>query len=180
MIRYATRLPPNTATRLLSNGRVRKTEYFSQESSLEYMVALLEHLIHHPDPLIVPVYDYAILQKKRQDHIISYDMMRCGILEEDERMFVDYVGEAWDMHGQDLWKRLDQGTCMKYPEELRYFRDEQKELASFLTEVIHQNRYQDLHSGNVMRDEDNNFVLIDLEGFIRTPLEADYNSWITR
>jgi len=31
-----------------------------------------------------------------------------------------------------------------------------------------------------MRDEDAEFVLIDLEGFVRLPLEAEFNKWITR
>lgn len=180
MIRYATRLPPNTATRLLDNGRVRKTEYFSTEESFKFILAIVEHFIQHPDPMVVPVYDYGIVSQRKHDYAVSYDMMRCGLLEEDEKQFVDCVGEAWDTYGVDLWKRLEQGTCTRHAEELISFSREQPELAKFLTEVVHQNRYQDLHSGNVMRDEDNNFVLIDLEGFIRTPLEADFNSWITR
>ncbi len=180
MIRYATRLPPNSATALLPNGLVRKTEYFSTEQSFKFIVAVVEHFIKSPDPMVVPVYDYAILSERRHDYSICYDMMQCGILEEDERKLVDYIGDLWDVHGTDTWNRIDAGTCRRYAEELPLLQEQNPLLSNFLKRVVTEGRYLDLHSGNVMRNEDNEFVLIDLEGFIRTPLEAEINSWITR
>jgi len=105
------------------------------------MAALLEHLIKKPDPMIVPINDYAILSNRKHHYSISYDMMRCGILEEDERRFVDCVGEAWDVHGKELWTKVAEGACGAFAAALSSYREEQPKLADFLTKVVNEDRY---------------------------------------
>lgn len=180
MIRFATRLPPSHNVTALDNGNIRKTEWYCREEQFKFIVALLEHLIQRPDPLVVPVYSYSILEPGPRDFTVSYEMMHCGILEKEERDFVDAVGEAWDVHQAKVFEKLDAGACGVYQDELRSGCQKLPELAKFLKQVVEEGRYLDLHSGNVMRNQDAEYVLIDLEGFVRTPLEAPYNNWIVR
>ena len=59
------------------------------------------------------------------------------------------------------------------------FMTENERLAIFLDTVIRQNRYHDLHHGNVMLDADKNYRLIDVEGFQNDyPLNDKRNDWI--
>ena len=180
MIRFATRLPPSHNVTALDNGLIRKTEWYARQSQFEFIVALLEHVTKHPEPLIVPVYEYRILESGPRDFTVSYDMMHCGILEKEERDFVDSVGEAWDLFHEKVFEKLDAGACGPYQDELRSGCQKLPELAKFLRQVVDEGRYMDLHSGNVMRNQYADYVLIDLEGFVRTPLNAPYNNWIAR
>jgi hypothetical protein len=61
---------------------------------------------------------------------------------------------------------VPEGTLSAYPT-----------LTAFLTKIIEQGKYWDIHAGNVLKDEDDNYRLIDLEGFIRTPLTHHKNEW---
>lgn len=180
MIRYATRLPPSHNVTALDNGLIRKTEWYCRQSQFDFIVALLDHVTKHFEPLIVPVYEYRILESGPKDFTVSYDMMHCGILEKDERDLVDAVGEAWDVHHGKVFEKLDAGACGVYQDELWSRCSKLPELTKFLRQVVTEGRYLDLHSGNVMRSQDAEYVLIDLEGFVRTPLDAPFNNWITR
>lgn len=122
--------------------------------------------------MVVPVYEFRLLPKTNGYYSYSYDMMRCGILLPSERSLVNVVGDLYDAHGA--------GACQQDNEELYSRAREFPKLFEFLTELTKQNRYWDIHSGNVMIDEDHNYVVVDLEGFTRTPLELYDNNWITR
>jgi hypothetical protein len=145
---------------------------------MKFMDALLKHVIKYPEPLVVPVYDYRILETKESEiyaldeYIYSYDMMRCGILTVQERGFINTVAAEYSFNYID--------TFNKSADKLEAGRKEFPRLYSFLKQVVEQDRYWDIHSGNVMMDEDGEYVLIDLEGFVRTPLELSQNNWISR
>jgi len=170
MIRYATRLPPGKPVELISDSIIRKTEHFGMQESATMMEAILKHFITHPDPMVVQVYNYDIINYKKHDYVISYDMMRCGLLEPDEKDLVNRVG--------DLWDRFGTKACCQDDNQLNVGKQNFPELFSFLKKVVEQGRYLDLHSGNVMRDIDENYVLIDLEGFIRFPFSDHRNDWM--
>ena len=120
----------------------------------------------NPDPLVVPVYSFLSKVEiepapgRSGSYSYQYDMMRCGILPVDQRDFVCEVGDSHELYGRRVFEK---------DAELRYKSDLYPELACFLEEVIFRGEYWDLHSGNVMFNEDGEYVLIDMEGFVREP-----------
>ena len=172
MIKYANRLPPGKDVILLDDGEtIRKTARCNEEKTIIFMENLVKHFIDYPDPTVVPVYRFETIKRTRHEYIYSYDMMRLGILSEKERDLIDLVGDLHDSHGPDACV-LDH---VIYPERIEF-----PELFSFLKFITQQQRYWDIHSGNILMDPDGNYRLVDLEGFLRTPLELDCNNWISR
>jgi len=172
MIKYANRLPPGKPVELLDDGlTVRKTAQCSEEKTLRFMEALANHFIRHPDPMVVPVYSFEVLKKSKYEYLYTYDMQRLGLLLPEERQLIDLIADLYDLHGKD--------AC-NLEWELYPGKHEFPKLFSFLSRVCQEDRYFDIHSGNVLGDEDGEYRLIDLEGFLRTPLELRENDWITR
>ena len=178
MIRYATRMPPGKPVKLLSDSVVRKTAACSRNDTMEFMSALINYFINHADPLVVPIYAFEQLPKKYDMYYYQYDMMRLGLLTPDERAFIEHVGSLTDWRGKDAMNNLD--VCDPCGVSLYQNKEEYPELFDFLLTVVKQGRYFDIHSGNILMDNENNYLLIDLEGFQRTPLELYVNDWITR
>jgi hypothetical protein len=56
--------------------------------------------------------------------------------------------------------------------------DRYPDLVEFLDCLFRENKYRDIHSGNIMKDEDNSYRLVDLEGFIYTPFDRPENDWM--
>ena len=174
MIKYATRLPPGKGLSLLNDTTVRKTDLCSESKTLDFMIAIANHFIQNPDPLVVPIYNFEVINSIRSPYKYTYDMRRLGILNNHERHIVDMAGCCHDKYGGDAYQVwYDTVTYSSYAHEY-------PELFSFLKEILKINRYFDLHSGNVMIDEEENYRLVDIEGFIRTPLELRSNDWILR
>jgi hypothetical protein len=172
MIKYANRLPPGKGVKLLDDGEtIRKIAQCSEDRTLVFMENLVNHFIAFPDPMVVPVYRFEIIKRSRHESSYSYDMMRLGILSEKERELIDLVGDLHDSRGADACS-LDYEL---YPGRLEY-----PELFGFLKFITQQQRYWDIHSGNILMDSDGNYRLVDLEGFLRTPLEQSCNDWISR
>jgi len=135
------------------------------------MQVLVKHFINHPDPLVVPVSRFEIIENTQYNHRYSYDMEFLGMLSKEEKLFIDRVGDLHDQFGADA---LNQDYDL-YPE-----RHSLPRLFSYLKEVIALNRYHDLHAGNIMIDLDENYRIIDLEGFYYFSLYNSSNNWITR
>lgn len=172
MIRYASRLPPGRGCQILEdNQTVRKTVQCSEEYTLLFMEALVNHFIRQPDPLVVPVYRFEVLEKSRYKYCYSYDMQLLGMLSEEEKQFVDRVGDLYDKHGAD---------ALSIPYELYPEKRSLPQFFSYLKQVVELDRYHDLHSGNIMIDLDENYRIIDLEGFHYYTLNNSANDWITR
>jgi hypothetical protein len=171
MLKYATRLPPGKPVELLDDNLIRKTGSWIEKDMFLFQKRVINHFIKHPDPLVVPVYQFTELGRDRhKQYTYSYIMERCGILNVDERAFVDYVGDLWDKH-------CDRACAQPDPALLSY----QKKfpaLFDFLKTVVEQNRYMDLHSGNVMMSQDG-YCLVDLEGFMKWPLNSASHNWIS-
>lgn len=150
---------------------VRKTAQTSMRSNFDFMKTLCTHLINNPDPMIVPVYSFNILQN---DHYAcfkySYDMMAMGTLSGDEKDVVNLVSNKVDYYGEITESDPNIQNCWK----------QQPELMSFLDKLVKQDRYFDLHDGNIMIDHEENYRVIDLEGFIQYSLSDPRNDWITR
>ncbi len=171
MLRYATRLPPGKPVELLDDNLIRKTGFWSTETAYLLQKKIIKHFIKYPDPMVVPVYQYSELGRDRfKNYTYSYIMERCGILTSDERMFVDCVGDLWEKHGPR--------ACVQPDPALLSYQEKFPALFEFLTTVVEQERYMDLHSGNVMMSEDG-YCLVDLEGFVRLPKDGVCNNWIS-
>jgi hypothetical protein len=57
MINYPKSLPQSNVE-IVSSTRVLKTGNFSRPDSFEFVQALANHFIRHPDPLVVPIYSF--------------------------------------------------------------------------------------------------------------------------
>lgn len=148
-----------------NQSRVRKTAYTGLKCHLLFMKALCKRLIDNPDPLIVEVYSFKELPNAFGNYKYQYDMKAMGMLSEAEKRVVNMVSkycEPGDAMPTDLadinlaWK--------KHPA-----------IMTFLQKVLFQNRYFDIHDGNIMIDENEEYKLVDLEGFIGSSQD---NKWV--
>ena len=171
MIKYAESLSSDKSIKLLDKITIKKTVRYQAKKTLDFMKAIIEHFIKHPDPLVVPVYSFEVIKESELgNNTYAYTMMRLGILSETEKQLIDFVGDLHDSYGA--------GACLQ--EMFYHGQDKQPELFSFLKAVVDQQRYWDIHSGNILMDPDGNYRLIDIEGFIKTPLILNCNDWISR
>jgi hypothetical protein len=163
--------------KLVDEFTVRKEAQLSTFESFEYIQAVVNHFINHPDPMVVPVYNFTVIEKTDEKdsrygrYVYSYEMKRLGMLDEDERAVLDnaypyyHSGIPVDVKNPNLQRGWDQ-----YPK-----------LMKFINEVFAQKRYTDIHSGNFLKDEDGEYRIIDLEGYTGgVPLNQPKNDWITR
>ncbi len=180
MIKYATKLPQSTddwGITLINNNLIRKKAICHTKDVMEYIEYILKYFIKNRDKLVVPIYNYKIF-KHDKIYSYSYDMMRCGILTKSERNFIDSVGAL--LHSNyDSNENFD--SKFIFSNKNIFEKSEQHpELTTFLKTVIDQNLYYDYHSGNIMLNEDGQYVLIDLEGFIRYPIKDNKQIWLTK
>lgn len=164
MIKYDEDLLANNIE-LINDVTIKKTVLYPSEKSLAFMKAIVEHFIKYPDPMVVPLYSFEVYK-----NTYSYTMMRLGILSEKEKELIDFVGDMQDSYGA--------GACLQnkpYP-----YSEEYPKLFEFLKTVTLQHRYWDIQSGNILMDPIGNYRLIDIEGFLNTPLNQSSNDWISR
>jgi hypothetical protein len=146
---------------VISDRVVRKHAMASTKEMFEIVQAICLYFIRHPSPLVVPTYAFeavGIPNSQYAAHSYHYDMMRMGTLTQEEKDFLS---------------------------EYRYNRNKKDskfsgrpKMADFLDQVLAEGRYRDLHDGNVMKDEDDNFRLVDLEGFLLSPIDRKENDWL--
>jgi hypothetical protein len=178
MIKY-TNIPSGSGLSLPNEHVVRKTHQTQRKATLAFLKALCNHLIKRPDPMIVPIYRFRDLGFKKGHYHYCYDMMRCGIISIEERLIVDDVAAAQSLNRTNPTNNF----CHDASSTPEYAREQFPKLMSFLDEVVRLDRYNDLHGHNVMRNQDGDLCLIDLEGFAKTafvPLDSPENSWIIR
>lgn len=179
MIHYNNYKLPDGLEYVGDGWTVRKTATCKGNETFEFIKTLCQRLIVHPDPMIVPVYSFKYLGACADfSHKYQYDMRRLGDLSKEETETIWQVGDAWRAGSSDptrifVPKPVFEGyipadkAWEKYPK-----------LMHFLQEVIKLDRYHDLHGENVMMDEDENYRLIDVEGFLNPPLARPSNAWI--
>lgn len=157
MIKYPHNLP--TLLKYVKQDRIRKTGYTSLQSTVDFVQNLCQSLIEKPDPLIVPIYafKYKGYNSNNGYHSYTYDMMALGIISEQEKNIINHVSDRWDRWKEIPSKTREQRTLDGWINH--------RPLMQFLDKVIKDNKYYDLHSGNIMIDLDENYRLIDLEGF---------------
>jgi len=146
---------------VISDRVVRKHAMASNKEMFDIIQAICLHFINHPNKLVVPTYSFkagSIAGSKYNAHSYHYDMMRMAPLSHDEMMFLS------------SYRHAANNTVDNY--------NHYRKLADFLDKVMSEGRYRDLHDMNVMKDEDDNFRLIDLEGFYLSPLNRAENNWL--
>jgi hypothetical protein len=159
---------------------IRKTVHCSRKQTVEFMRALCAHLIAHPDPMVVPIYDFQYLgQVAQHDFKYSYDMLRLGEISEIENRIIWQVGYAHSDGSSDPVHNFKHTVWVKTHIDAEYAWKNHFKLMTFLEKVISLDRYHDLHGENVMMDNDGEFRLIDIDGFNNPPLSLPENNWIT-
>lgn len=146
MITYAKRLPPNKPVKFSEEDEfvITKTVRCSDKFFFNHMEQIICNQIKFPNKDIVEVFNFKILRKneKENNFTYSYDMKRLGLLSKDERLFIDYGNPCELILPPDMSK-----------------------LSDFLKRI--KEYYFDIHSGNILLDEDSSYKLIDLEGMLQ-------------
>jgi hypothetical protein len=142
-----------------SDSVVRKTWISSSKEYAKEVGQVVNYFIRNPDPLVVPVYDWQYFGRSDYGYKYSYSMMRMGALTREEKQIINAAGD----HKKDFLMDPFQTCADDHCEGLT---TDYPTLVGYLQSVIQQGRYLDLHSGNIMLDLEENYRLIDLEGFI--------------
>jgi hypothetical protein len=155
MITYAKRLPPNKPVKFSEEDPfiVTKTVRCSDKLFLKQMEEIVCTQILQPNKDIVDIYNFKILREndKLNNFTYSYDMKRLGLLHIQDRALIDAFSKAI--------------VSYNLLEILNIIKDKNKKLYDFLMKI--KEYYFDIHSGNILLDEDSNYKLIDLEGIIQ-------------
>jgi hypothetical protein len=151
---------------------IRKTATLSRLENVKFLEILCNHLILHPDPEIVPVFDFKYIGPKYGSYEYSYDMRALMTLSPSEKRLVNRADSQYDRYGILPSQSDDEVIVKGWSEWLP--------LMQFIEKWMVLKRHRDIHDGNIMIDEEDNYLLVDLEGFIHSPLEDPVNSWITR
>jgi len=172
MIRYDENMDQAYGIKLLDDRTVEKSAHAGSQDTLQCVKAIVNHFIQHPDRMVVPVYQFEDLSTDRSKwgpHPYRYTMKRMGMLDSSEKTIIYLMRE------RDHYRsKLNPMERERLAEALQ----EHPSMEDFIAEVIRQGRYHDLHDGNVMKDEEENYHLIDLEGFLLTPLDRKENDWL--
>lgn len=137
----------------LDNLIVRKHASISK-LRFEKFQSIIKSLINSPIYNVVPIYKFEIISDAIEEVQYYYDMKRLYPLEHEEKLIINSCEDNLFQPWEDEIKLISLGK-EKYPN-----------LIKFLSEVIKDLHYKDLHGGNVMKDEIGNYLLIDVEGFI--------------
>lgn len=166
MIKYSESLP--YGLEIISDSVVKKTAECSLIESYIQCQRIINHFIKNPDPLVVPVYDCQPLGLVGDKwYSYSYTMKRLGILSEEEKRLISLC-VSFDSTRKSYLTRK--------PELIKEFELAKEALPtmySFMSEVLSQSRYKDLHPGNFLKDEFDDYKIIDLEGFLVYPVDKD-------
>lgn len=169
MIKYPHNLP--IALEYVGRDIIRKNGLGSSYRFVEYVGAICKSLIKNPDPLVVPIYDFQELGRTPGGAFAySYDMMALGVLRQSEKDIINTAINRWDRTYLLPSKDRDHSILECWHEN--------RPLMRFLEKVFAENRYRDLHDGNIMIDLEENYRLIDIEGFLFYPLDDRALDWV--
>lgn len=155
----------------INDYTIRKSANMSLGCNVVFMEALCSHLTRNPDPLVVPVSNFRRGKYFNGVFNYTYDMQALLMLHTDEKRIINKVYDRWD--------RADEFPSQSKDLDILQFWHDYPALMRFLDRVLLDNRHHDIHDGNIMVDEEDNYRLVDLEGFINGfPLNHPYNKWI--
>lgn len=149
------RLPKDHGLQLVNQFSVRKTS-FVNKFYLNQLKEFIEPLVGMPRNDIVPVYNFSFNPEIDSNNLYeySYRMQRLYPLTSKEEEIVDSsvvnLGTEWeDKCGIMVFAKKNNPT-----------------LYNFLSRVLLNLKYKDMHGGNVMKNKEGVYLTIDLEGFI--------------
>lgn len=164
MFKYDENVEQRYGIKLLSDQVVRKEASFSQRNSLDWIMRLCNHLIANPDPMVVPIYRFEVLEEKPDNgsnwgvYRYAYEMMRLPMLDKEEKELITRaIG-----HYRPTTRDVPDATLQRGWREL-------PKLMEFMNKVLADGHYTDLHNGNFLKDQDGEYRIIDLEGFHTYP-----------
>jgi hypothetical protein len=161
MIKYEYSLP--FGLELIDDFTVKKMGRYSLIESIKQFEIIINHFINHPDPLVVPIYSYQYISGNNKSfYIYSYTMKRLGLLSEEEKKIISLC----------IRSKLDTDK------DFCRLKEEYSSLIHFMDQVLTQNRYVDLHNRNFLKDEEGNYKIIDIEGFLKYPVDYRNLDWI--
>lgn len=177
MLKYDENVESRYGIKLVSDQVVRKEYGFGDRESFELIQKLCKHFIKNPDPMVVPVLRFELLEESKKDERFgtfkyAYEMKRLFMLTSEEKNIIETCIRSFFNHNQDLKLNPDYRMQSAWKEN--------PALVEFMQKVLSQNRYNDLHSGNFLKDENEDYKIIDLEGFMRYPANGAHNDWITQ
>ena len=148
-------LPRGRGLHLVNQHSVQKSGYL-HKIYFNLFKDFIEPLVGFPHDDIVPIYNfsYATEEDDAERYEYSYEMQRLYPLTLEEREIIDYsyrnLGEEWE----------DKCAIVTSAKKNK------PELYNFLSRVLLTLKYKDMHGGNVMKNKEGQFLMIDLEGFI--------------
>ena len=164
-MKYDDNLAQRYGITLVDDRVVRKVSQYSQRQNFEFIRDLVNHLIQNPNPMVVPIYRFEVLEEtteKENPHWgtykYAYEMMRLPMLDKDEKELITKVignyhpvpRDTVDPGFQRAWRGLPK-------------------LMEFMNKVLADGFYTDLHNQNFLKDEEGEYRIIDLEGFRTYP-----------
>lgn len=180
MIKYDESFPQRYGMSLDHDLVVRKTRNSSDQRYTKLIEMICKHFMDHPDPMVVPIYSFDILEGPQNSNYCysstkySYTMKRLGMLNYGEKKLIKLFVDIKKYGSED---RLVDNQLVAWNNLKQQF----PQLFQFMSAIYDTGRYNDIHDGNFMKDEEENYRCIDLEGFFTG--YPDYDSpkleWIT-
>ena len=175
MRRYPHKLQTNL--KYLDRNTIRKTAVCSIENTVNFVEKLCQHLMVRPDPDIVPIYSFKRLGTNHKTYKYQYDMQAMLMLTTEERQAIMACVDLWEEN--ECYPSNWQSSKYKFDEMMLGWA-QYPELMRFMDRLYKENRYHDIHDGNIMIDEQDNYRIIDLEGYIYHDLNDPMNDWFNK
>lgn len=160
-MKYDDNVEARYGIKLVSDRVVRKEAQFSTRESFEWIRNLVLHMLANPNPMVVPVYRFEVMEETNEEensrwgvYRYAYEMMRLPMLtKEEKRLITILIGGRRPVNRDDPRPDIQDGW-KEYPT-----------LVEFMNRVLADGYYTDLHDNNFLKDEEGNYRIIDLEGF---------------
>ena len=160
-MKYDDNVETRYGIKLVSDRVVRKEAQFSTRESFEWIRNLVLHLLVNPNPMVVPVYRFEVIEEVASKHNsnwgiyrYAYEMMRLPMLSSEEKLLITRL-----IHNRRPVERDDPQPFVREGWK------EYPSLVEFMNRVLAEGSYTDLHDQNFLKDEEGNYRIIDLEGF---------------
>ncbi len=145
---------------LVDDKTVMKTDRCSNLVELNLIEDIIKFFEDGHDDSVVSAHSFQNLGNNKY----SYKMDLLFPLEDEEESFIDHVTEEMSHKGinifsNDILKSYQYDILIKYMQK-------HTALTAFLKRVLMEGRYLDLHAGNVMKNSNGDFKLIDIESFV--------------
>lgn len=175
MFKYDENVEGRYGIKLVGDRIIRKEAGFGDRVAFNLIRRIVNHFIAFPSPLVVPVYRFEVLEEHDNmngnwgTYKYAYEMRRLCMLSREEKTVINRVFRHVTPIKRDNPDPEIQACWKEFPQ-----------LVEFMNAVLTEGRYNDLHDGNFLKDENGDYKIIDLEGFMKYPLDGPQNDWVTK